>query len=99
MPYIHPDERQAINRWIDPMFHTPHGDDTPVVCTEGQLNYAITRLVHNWCQQHSALDRGYRMYNAAVGVLECAKQEFYAKIVRPYEEKKREENGIVTAYG
>lgn len=60
--------------------------------TPGQLNYALTEkmLCYLW-------DRGvsYATMNEIVGALECAKQEFYRRVMVPYEEKKRAENGDV----
>jgi len=37
----------------------------------------------------------YSDYNALVGVLECAKLEFYRRAVAAYEDKKIKENGDV----
>ncbi len=61
--------------------------------TPGQLNYAITLLlIEYWRQRcHS----GYTGLNDIIGALESSKQEFYRRIVVPYEEKKRAENGDV----
>lgn len=57
----------------------------------GQLNYAITKLVIEWlgpCPD-------YFKFNAAVGVLECAKQELYRRRVAPYEDVQLDNNGDV----
>ena len=58
----------------------------------GELNYAITSIVHEYVK-----DKGisYSNLNETIGVLECVKQEFYRKIVVPYEEKKIKENGDI----
>lgn len=60
--------------------------------TEGDLNYLITRIIHQWLEQSGTC---YRTLNTIVGVLESAKQEFYRRWVVPYEDKKIEENGDV----
>jgi hypothetical protein len=59
---------------------------------EGELNFAITELLEGFLSRHGT---SYGSINAVVGVLECAKQEFYRRIAVPYEESKREENGDV----
>ena len=41
------------------------------------------------------MDSSYHAYNEIIGVLECVKQEFYRRMVAPYEDKKCEENGDV----
>ena len=37
----------------------------------------------------------YENFNAMIGALECCKQEYYRRIIAPYEDKKIEENGDV----
>jgi len=56
---------------------------------EGQLNYLITSILHKVYKPK------YFEYNRAIGLLECIKQEYYRKIVAPYEELKIKENGDV----
>jgi hypothetical protein len=58
----------------------------------GELNYAITCLIRGYLRQHGLR---YQQINDIVGALEGAKLEFYARIVRPYEEQKRIQNGEV----
>jgi hypothetical protein len=58
----------------------------------GELNYAITKLCIGYLGRMSP---NYGVYNAIVGALECAKQEFYRRSLVPYEDKKIEENGDV----
>lgn len=84
MPYIDPCERENKDEQLDEL--------SGVILTEGHLNYAITRLVHEWIA-----DRGesYATYNSAIGVLECAKLELYRRRVAPYEDRKIAENGDV----
>lgn len=64
--------------------------------SEGELNYAITRLCDEWLFFASE-DSGvhYSGLNAVIGVLECAKQEFYRRLVAIYEDKQKELNGDV----
>jgi hypothetical protein len=66
--------------------------------TPGDLNHAITALVLEWVAQQSGggvSTATYAILNDAIGALECAKQEFYRRVVVPLEEKKRAVNGDV----
>ena len=58
----------------------------------GDLNYLITKLVVAY-MRHKGLS--YQTINDIVGALEGAKLEFYEQVARPYEDKKRLENGCV----
>lgn len=60
--------------------------------TPGDLNYHITRLL---CRYVTEQGLSYRTLNDVVGALECAKQEFYRRVVIPYEDHKIIENGDV----
>ncbi len=59
--------------------------------TPGELNYCITKL----CDHFLAGTVTYRSLNEVIGVLECAKQEFYRRVCVPYEDKKMSANGDV----
>ena len=83
MPYIKPEDRVSI----DDLFKGFPIADLSV----GELNYLITHVIDEWCP----LTPRYSDYSAIIGVLECAKQEFYLRVVVPYEGKKRKENGDV----
>jgi hypothetical protein len=39
--------------------------------------------------------KNYKHINEIIGVLECAKQEFYRRVAAPYEDTKIQENGDV----
>lgn len=62
--------------------------------TTGDLNFAITTLVHDWLDRQDHKLR-YDHVNAAIGALECAKLELYRRIAAPYEDAKAVENGDV----
>jgi hypothetical protein len=82
MPYISKEERKALDERMENI------DFVSV----GHLNYIITKL----CQQFlEKSDKRYSDYNDIIGVLECAKQEFYRRSVSVYEDKKIKENGDV----
>lgn len=58
----------------------------------GELNYEITKMIKFYLEKHG---KKYQVMNDIVGALEGAKLEFYARVVRPYEETKIWENGDV----
>jgi len=80
VPYIEPSRRRAL--------HQSQGPDTA-----GELNYAITRLCDRYLAIHGGVS--YARVNEIVGVLECAKQEFYRRVAGPYEDRKLAANGDV----
>ena len=59
--------------------------------TPGELNYCLTTL----CTSYLSQGMSYKVLNEIIGALECCKQEFYSRVIVPYEEKKKEENGDV----
>jgi hypothetical protein len=79
MPYLRAEERVNVNTLTCPI-------------TAGQLNYSVTRL----CERFRG-EKGdsYDTFNAIIGALECAKQEYYRRIVADYEAIKKEQNGDV----
>lgn len=58
----------------------------------GELNYRITMLCLNYIDM---LGKSYKSINEVVGVLECAKLEFYRRLAAPYEDTKIQQNGDV----
>ena len=58
----------------------------------GNLNYLVTVLCNIYLNESGEC---YRTYNEIIGVLECAKQEYYRKYVAPYEDIKEKENGKI----
>lgn len=85
MPYIKPEFRNELDPAIDNLFSIMDIDP-------GQLNYAITKLCISFLRR---TDGKYKDYNEVIGVLECAKQEFYRRAVSKYEDDKIAENGDV----
>ena len=78
MPYINQQQREKLKRWYihDPI---PAGN-------AGELNYLITLEIMDYLQTHG---KTYQTMNDILGALEGAKQEFYRRVVIPYEEQKR----------
>ncbi len=60
--------------------------------TAGELNFCLTTLVRRYVNKSK---RNYEAYNAAIGALECCKQEYYRRIVEKYEDTKIASNGDV----
>lgn len=64
--------------------------------TPGELNYTITTLIDEYLDNPEFGEvPDYERLNSVVGVLECAKLEFYSRLVAAYEDRKRAENGDV----
>ena len=80
MPYISKEDRDLAAR----------SDFKPI--DVGTLNYLITKLITSYL---TVVGRSYGTYNAALGVLECAKQELYRRMVAPHEDLKKQQNGDV----
>jgi hypothetical protein len=78
MPYIKQEDRKRIRKTQSPE-------------TAGELNYMITQLCDDYIGGYPNLR--YAKVNEIIGVLECAKQEFYRRVIAPYEDQKRLENG------
>ena len=89
MPYVDAETRRRLDPSIDALSSVLAAGG--VHDGEGELNYAITRLLA------AALGSAprYRDFNAAIGVLECAKLELYRRAAAPYEDEKRSEHGDV----
>ena len=84
MPYINKERRVDLDPLIVPL--------AGELDTEGELNYVLTMLVLSYIGEKGI---SYKTYNAAMGVLECSKQEIYRRWVAAYEDKKIEENGDI----
>lgn len=83
MPYVDDDgRREQIMFKVEQLSAT--------LRTEGDLNFAITKLL--LCTlPHSS----YSQLGDSIKALECAKLEFYRRMLVPYEDEKCEQNGDV----
>ncbi len=79
--------------YVKPAFRTLGHPTAELIAFEGELNFVITDIINTWLTGHPSVE--YRHYNAAIGVLECAKLELYRRMVAPYEDEKCAENGDV----
>jgi hypothetical protein len=84
MPYINQINREKLQPIVNVLEQT--------VLTDGELNYMITKLCNIYLKYNTP---NYSTMNNIIGVLECAKQEFYRKVCSPYEDQKSKDNGNV----
>jgi len=56
----------------------------------GEINY-----IFSWIINRQLDNANYARYNEIIGALECCKIELYRRILIPYEDKKKKENGDV----
>jgi len=87
MPYIKQEKRPLYKEDIENLVKKLA--EQPLQEQDGDLNYIITSIMKMLYQPR------YFNYNRAMGVLEAIKQEYYRRVVAPYEDKKIEENGDV----
>lgn len=85
MPYINAETRAELAPQLNVLKETVDRFGL------GVLNYIITQLIVKWIGPQPS----YRTYNDVIGVLECVKLELYRRMVAPYEDVKRGENGDV----
>jgi len=70
--------------------------EDPSLETPGELNYIICKICLEYEEHHMKEGKeSYKLHNEIMGVLECAKLEWYRRKVAPYEDKKIEENGDI----
>ncbi|MBD3408518.1 MAG: hypothetical protein GF411_20510 [Candidatus Lokiarchaeota archaeon] len=86
MPYIPVEAREELDNSIENLANS--------LTNEGEVNYAITRILSIAC---GVSEPRYSKINKAIGILECAKLEFYRRLAK-YEDKKIDENGDVYEY-
>ena len=85
MPYITDFEKKVFQKSLREIML--EGIDSA-----GELNYLITQLC---LSRMGRSPLSYANINEIIGVLECAKQEFYRRVAVPYEAKKIEKHGDV----
>lgn len=88
MPYIIQDDRKRYNELVAQLIAKL--SEIPEEDRDGHLNYCVTLMLKRLYSPPK-----YKRYNKAIGVLECIKQEFYRKVVAPYEDLKEQESGPV----
>lgn len=82
MPYINSDDRVSLE--------ISHHARNP-----GELNYLISMVMLDYLDRHGL---SYGTLNDILGACSGAGEEFYRRIVAPYEDKKRVEHGDLSQY-
>lgn len=81
-PYIKKEDRPKILNKIKSL--------SMEIDNEGELNYAISKLIHLLVEKWG---EKYVNYNRIMGVLSCVAFELYRKRISDYEDLKEKENG------
>jgi Domain of unknown function (DUF6899) len=87
LPYIKTAKRTKYNKFLSELADILKA--LPPEEVDGELNYVITKLLKE------VYPLRYFHLNKAIGVLECAKLEYYRRVAAPYEDKKIQESGDV----
>ena len=87
MPYIKTDNRAKYNTVLRELIKILKA--LPPEEVDGELNYVVTKLLKE------IYPLRYFHINKAIGVLECAKLEYYRRVAAPYEDTKIQESGDV----
>lgn len=87
MPYIRTTNRAKYDTILKKL--TEILKALPPEEVDGELNYVITKLLKE------VYPLRYFHINKAIGVLECAKLEYYRRVATPYEDMKIKESGDV----
>ena len=91
MPYITTDRRKNYDSFIVALAAAlKQGKHV-----NGDLNYVISKLVHEWLILHPEGLR-YDAASDAHKAMVCAAAEFYRVVVGPYEDVAKEKNGPVS---
>lgn len=85
MPYIAKVDRKKYDVLVDELAGRLEG--API----GEANYVISRMIWSLFKRRES----YTLGNNLIGVLHCVAQEFYRRMVAPYEDQKLKENGDV----
>ncbi|MCJ7770193.1 hypothetical protein MUP37_01300 [Candidatus Bathyarchaeota archaeon] len=87
MPYIKPENRKKYDTVLKELVSILK--TLPPEEVDGELNYVVTKILKG------VYPLRYYHINKAIGVLECAKLEFYRRVAAPYEDIKIRESGDV----
>lgn len=95
MPYINRHQREHLDDLLENLMIGIHTltDEKGKHITPGPgvYNYVFSKLL----SVPYGYQTSYGKVNEAIGILECAKLEFYRRIAAPYEDVKKDENGDV----
>jgi len=86
MPYIKPESKGKFKAVLFPFKVSADLNRL----SAGDLNYLLTAIIDRQLD-----NANYARYNEIMGALECCKLELYRRMIAPYEDKKKKENGDV----
>lgn len=100
MPYVTNADRWAVYRALVDITKKKGKKERPDFqrlkkLSAGQMNYLITRMLYLWMPRKDDGSVSYDGLSDVIKTLECAKLEFYRRIIGPYENFKMRENGEV----
>ena len=100
MPYVTNEQRWEVYRALADLTKKRGKKPTPSFqklkrLSAGQMNYLITRMLCHWMPRKDDGSMSYDGLSDVIKTLECAKLEFYRRVVGPYENFKNRENGEV----
>lgn len=82
MPYIKDNRKDPVLNQVK------------ILDTSGDLTYAITAICLTWLESNNKVNSFENLSNI-IKALECAKLEFYRRVMVPYENNKLSENSDV----
>lgn len=86
MPYVDKTSRKLMQPIIEEFEHNM------IDLNKGDLNYLFSRMVSIWVAQHGM---NYQTMSDALAALQDCRDEFYRRVVAPYEDIKKVDNGDV----
>lgn len=93
MPYIDIIKRYNYNHDIEHIIDNIYDNEKQHLETHiGVYNYIISKILFHILKKYGL---NYRNIALITGMIENVKQEFYRRIVTPYEDKKISENGDI----
>ena len=94
MPYVHND----VRLWVNPALNGLLVDLSNLLDNEraGAVNYCITRIVAGAMKPEKGWN--YESLLKAHGTFGAAAEEFYRRLIAPYEDVKIEKNGDIPEY-
>ena len=90
MPYVEQKLRKQLAKWLNGL-----STNLAWLTDNGKKNNGVVTYVLYKILKDVYSNRNYETLSNAIKVLETTKLEFYIKVIRPYEEKKIQENGDV----
>ena len=87
MPYIRAERRVAMNRMMNQLVDAINSD-----AIDGELTWVISELLIAF------YGGSYSSIKDGIGILECAKLEYYRRVAAPYEDGAIKRNGDIYEY-